>query len=134
VETDKRRYLPGERVLLRIRHKNVGSATVGVSRDWSEPYASLYSVRVSYPDGKAVPLTLHGTEVFKGERFDGNGQVDDLLPGNELCHECDLTRLYDLSTAGKYVISASKNVAEIGPDVSGPLAESNKLEIEVVDR
>jgi hypothetical protein len=81
--------------------------------------------------GRPVPLTRFGNRQ-KAAATMGAAAIAELAPGKELTSKVEISRLYDFSLPGPYVIQAWKEV----PDPSGKgfiKVTSNKLEVEVTD-
>ena len=140
IATDKRVYAPGDRIVLKIRLKNVGRGVVTEARDRYQGVTFLYSVRVLLPNGKSVPLTPIGAREAKREAereagvIVGSGTTRKISPGGEIRDDVNLTEFFDTSSPGKYVVSAKRKVLTPGIKWSPTEALSNKLEITVAGR
>lgn len=129
IMTKKAAYAPGERIILNVCLKNIGQHDVKVITTQPSP---IYQVSVLLPDGKESPLTLYGNSIFKNPWEDGSQSTRILKPGEETHVELQLSRLFDFSLAGKYVVSVKRAVIRKDGTVRPKLyATSNKLKITV---
>ena len=130
ITTEKAVYAPGERIVLNACLKNIGQHDVKAITMQPSP---IYQVSVLLPDGKELPLTLYGNSIFKNPWKIGSRSTRILKPGEEThVEELQLSRLFDFSLAGKYVISVKRAVIRRDGTVRPKLyATSNKLEITV---
>ena len=151
IATEKASYAPGERIVLNIRFKNFGNTELRV-RTMDSLY--MYDVAVSLvggthrdavfdgehgpvraiPESGKVPHTLFGKirlEPAKGEA----PSPSVLKPGQYRSVAVDLTRLFDFSLEGKYVVSVQGPVFKDGmflwTDGRFQRTASNELEVTV---
>jgi hypothetical protein len=121
IATDKSAYAPSERIGLNIRFKNVNKTDLPIR--WTYPL-QLYEVSVSLvegphrralydteegptrvlPDSGHVPHTLYGKLKYESSRGGSVSSVK-LKPNNYRESWIDLTRLFDMSLEGKYVVT-----------------------------
>jgi hypothetical protein len=62
-------------------------------------------------DGKPTPLTLYGKDAIKP---DGTKNLGKLGPGEEMCDELVLNRLFDFTLSGVYTVSVQRPVWKAG--------------------
>ena len=145
IATEKDVYEASERIVLTLRIKNVGEAEVPIRY----PVPFEYDLRVLLVDSPhakaidrrnapvvplkgAVPRTLYG--VLQLERLGSTtGASAALKPGDHRAVQIDVNRLFDMSVAGKYTISAQRHVWKSRTSLPSK-ATSNTLEIAIKDR
>ncbi len=121
----------GQRIVLSICYKNVGQQEVRVMRGNK---LALYDLRIVLPDGTRAPPTLFGKGAFESSRRFAR-TVGVLKPGEEACVEIELSRLFDMSLAGAYTISAQRAVFKKSGDVDQQFkAESNTVQVRIVEQ
>jgi hypothetical protein len=125
----------GEQTNVEFRLRNVSREDIGVAYDREMRPQFMFALRVIYADGKEVPLTKEGRRQAQWEKDRSSIRRTGTLlkPGEEFVSGVNLSRLYDLSTAGKYVITAKKKLSKNGDENSQVEATSNKFELTVVE-
>jgi hypothetical protein len=94
---------------------------------------ALFKIRISFPDGRDVPLTMWG----RREVLDSpGGSLSDrtLHPGEQVSVRVMLSRLFDLSLGGAYKINVRTKVIIDRKARKTATANSNTLQIEIDDR
>jgi hypothetical protein len=132
IATNKGEYAPGEKIILDIRHKNVGREDV---RAWLTGWwLAVYDIEVSDWNGKSVPLTLYGQRRLDTARMIGNAGSGPLHPGEEIGLCINLTRLFDLSNEDTYTVVVKRRLKFRDRKREEGAIGSNKIEIRVRDR
>jgi len=88
-------------------------------------------VKVVNASGKQIPLTLYGQQFYPKGPTVGSAGVKVLSPTESLKEELDLQRIFDLTIAGTYTLSVSRNV--ILPSGERVVLEIGKLSFKVSD-
>ena len=148
ISTERSAYAPGDRVVVKIRFKNLGTkdvraGTSGILNDYElavsisegafrkRTIAAERGVISLIPENGQVPHTLFGKAKLEALRHGGFfGGV--LKPGEYRSAAIDLTRLFDMSLEGKYVISVQRRVWD-GKEFRKK-ATSNELEVAIDGR
>jgi hypothetical protein len=136
ISTERLVFTSGDRISLNIRVRNVKDQKVEVNYDAYMRPQFIFSVQVKFSDGRPVPLTQQGQKELRAEaeRGMGSGRGVALRPGEETNFgDVVLTRLYDLTLAGKYTVSAKMKVLKPGDEFAKTDALSNNLEFTVSD-
>ena len=148
IATDKAAYAPSQRIVLNIRLKNVGKVDVRLSRayvlydydvtvllvggrDRNAAYDGPTGPVQAIPENGQVPHTLLGKVRLESGRGGGHSYPV-LKPGQYAAAAIDLTRLFDMSLEGKYVVSVKRSVLSGGGVAKE--ATSNELEVTVDGR
>jgi hypothetical protein len=131
IATNKGEYAPGEKIILDIRHKNVGREDV---RTWLTAWLNVYDIEVSDWKGKNVPLTLYGQRRLDTARSGGSVSGGPLHPGEEIGLRINLTRLFDLSNEDTYTVVVKRRLRLGDRKREEGAIVSNKIEIRVRDR
>lgn len=122
-------YDQQEPIVLSIALKNVSEKILFTVMSST---VSDFELVVAYPDGKPVPLTKRGEELLHGGKtflFD----LASLKPGDQRRFSLKVTELYDMSSPGKYTVSAKRWVYDESARPAGKVT-SNTLKIEVKAR
>jgi hypothetical protein len=120
----------GDPVELKLAFKNEGQTAIKFSRIslWFD-----YTYLVSHQNIGNVPFTLFGQQQKRSLEAGGASAISEIEPGQELVRMVEISRLYDLSLSGKYVVEASKEI----PSRSGQglvKVFSNKAAFELVEK
>lgn len=106
VETQNDTYRIGDKISVRVRLKNVSEDTVRIRQ--ATPFRT-FDIELKLPDGKKAPLTLFGQRVlFSGAL--GSKSARELKPSEEYESSFNLSRIFDMTLAGKYDLTVSKKV------------------------
>jgi hypothetical protein len=130
IAIEKKDCITGDKVILNIAVKNMSDHDV---RSRVSGPLDLFKIRVSFPDGRDVPLTMWG----RREVLDAaGGSLSDrtLHPGEQISVRIMLSRLFDLSLGGKYTVMAKTKVIVDTKARKIATANSNSLQIEIDDR
>jgi hypothetical protein len=125
IATDKADLAMGQPVILHICFKNVGQQNVKAAQ--KDPLGT-YFITVLARDGKQAPLTFYGRKAIK--RNDANN-LEKLTPGESVCDEVVLNRLFDFTYSGVYKVSVKRAIWKDGALSSTLKATSNELQITV---
>jgi hypothetical protein len=121
----------GGELRVKVTMKNMTSHNIGfVVPRGDDTAEDSYEIEVLDEKGKPAPDTAFSRDRKEPGRFEaGSDVIDTLKPGGELKDEAVITKLYDLTMAGKYVVQFSRRVeAEQG----GGMVKSNAITITVV--
>jgi hypothetical protein len=131
IATLKPAFHAGDPIILKMRLRNFGRESVTVSYDREMAPQSVFSIKVTFTDGKEVPLTLQGKKELLHERrrIMSRPTTITLKPGEEFARAVALSSLYDLSTAGEYVVSARRKVSSPRDENVEVEAASNTLRL-----
>jgi len=101
---------PAHALYVRITIKNLENDVVSYVNTSAD---TDYAIAVLYENGDPVPLTAYGKQTAGRKAGGGEARriVVNLKQGDENTDQLLLNRLYDMSTAGVYVLSISRNVA-----------------------
>jgi len=122
-------YAPGAPVLLTVVFKNVGQQDVRIIE---RNLLATYRIRVLLPSGTGAPLTLFGKTRY-ANCSDGSASVSFLKPGEQERARFAISRLFDLSLAGKYTVFVQRHVWTPGNNTSTTEVTSNRLELAIDD-
>jgi hypothetical protein len=129
IKTKKAVFVPGEPIILTISLKNVSTNDIEIVG----PILAGYDIEVLGPTGEKVPLTLYGKMRFENSRL-GSRAVNMLKPGTDFSLEVNLSRLFDMTLRGKYIVSAQSVVGRAQGDTRVVLkVTSNKVNLNVAD-
>jgi len=146
ISSDKECYEAGERMVVRVRIKNMGNESATLTYRVPLEYniqvylvESADSKMVDKRGGSIVPsdgrvrYTLYGCLQFE-RLVSSTGAAGALRPGEVRCLEVDLNRIFDMSIAGTYRIAARRLVWRNREVETGAEAVSNTLDVTVRDR
>ncbi len=126
VEMPKRLYQVGAPIPLTVRLMNMGQKEVQLRQ--STVY-TMYDITVRDEDGTEMPKTRFGQKQAWGAAFP-KGFIR-LTPGQEHSVSLPISRLFDMTLAGKYTIAVSKAIATRDSDkvrVSAPSLTASVVE------
>ncbi|MEO6907978.1 MAG: hypothetical protein ABI210_08825 [Abditibacteriaceae bacterium] len=108
ISPDKKRYWPGEPIVINITLKNDGKADVPLE------FTRLmldYQTEVVLPNGKKAIITSEGKKMIENLQFYGS-TISGVIPvGKEFGDQFkDLTKIYDMKQDGVYQITLSRLV------------------------
>jgi hypothetical protein len=138
--TNETNYAPGDTIILNIVFKNVGNMDIKtVNR---HPLA-MYNITVLLPKGvllqrdntikeiKESPLTLYGQRMNDNLNAINMRSIIILEPGDQICDNLELSRIYDFTLEGKYTIIVNKEIWKRDNEKEFTTVISNKLEITI---
>jgi hypothetical protein len=126
----------GGELRVQVTMKNITNHDIGIALPRGDDSAEdSYEIEVLDEKGEPAPDTA-----FSRDRKDpgdarhprvrvGSTVIDTLKPGAELKDEAVITKLYDLTMAGKYVVRFSRRIEE---EQGGGTVKSNAITITVV--
>ena len=83
-----------------------------------------YWARVFDTSGREAPLTEYGKKI-RPPMLSGSGVFVELAPGETDRSDEEITKVYDLSKPGKYILQVCRDLGDLGS------IYSNKIEIQV---
>jgi hypothetical protein len=130
IATDREAYAPGEPITLKIYLKNVSVHEIHFVR-WSA--LDMFRTSVFLPDGKPAPLSLYGKERFSRNHSSG-WSFSLLKPGEVVSFNVELSRLFDFSLEGRYMVSVAGGAVKVkGKEVASTDATSLRFTLEKVE-
>lgn len=124
VEIPRLSYRAGESILLKVTLKNVGQKELRFRQ--STPYA-MYDIMVKTENGTEIPKTRFGQKHAWGAAFPKSFLT--LGPGEEHSVSLPISRLFDMTLAGKYSIVVSKKIPTQDSGAATVFAPSFKIRI-----
>ncbi len=119
-------FVAGEPLWVEVQTKHFGTQKISVVQ--TAP-VHVFTFEIVGPDGNPVPFTKYGKMCFESDPAEV--AVTELKPGAEELDKLHLSRMFDVTLAGKYELFCSRVL--IGPDRSSHRMRSNKLTITITD-
>lgn len=118
----------GRPIVIHIILKNTTDHDFTVLRSVGGSHGELYySISVTSPDGNPAILTEYGAAIQKNQGFPGSRIIKTLAPGEDVEEYVDISKMFDVTSAGTYVIHASRG-DPLNPRI---ILKSNALVIKV---
>ena len=126
ISLDKPKLVVGEKVVVTLVTKNAANRPQKIPT-WSRWTTYSFNLR---DEQAPIPATMFGRQM-EDNRGSGSMGRAELAPGESIVIELPLSRLFDLSLAGRYTVQASR-IVEDGAGRQVPLA-SNFVSFEITE-
>jgi hypothetical protein len=129
VSTEKSSFSVGEPILLTVTSRNNGRKVLVLENTFHAEWD--YKLDVRNEAGESVALTEEGRRLTKNNSIYASTNID-LHPGEEVQKDFVITKLFEMTTPGKYSISVNRQFWIPDLDVYRP-ATSNTVKITIVE-